>query len=92
MNGFLAPAPDNQFNNAAARFRRLMRWVALVALVAAVAAVLYVSWGGPIRIHMVIATVAGVFFTVGLAGGLMALAFFSNNSGHDRDARGRDRP
>jgi hypothetical protein len=66
-----------------------MRGSTWLAFAVAVAAVFLVSWGGPLRVHMVIATFLGVFFTIMLAAALMGLAYFSNNSGHDRDATGK---
>jgi hypothetical protein len=61
----------------------MMRWIALagVLMVAAALAYLHVSVG--LTLHMVIATVAGVFVSVLLGCGLFALAFFSDKSGHD---------
>jgi len=72
-----------------ARFRQLMRWMMLVALVAVVAALLYL-WpeDGDFPIHMMIATIAGVFFTVMLGAALMLLVFMSAGSGHDDEAAG----
>ena len=69
-----------------ARYRRMMRWIALVAIAAVVAALVWLHFdGGLFTIHMIIATVAGVGFTVLLAGGLMMAAFLSSGSGHDED-------
>ena len=67
-----------------ARFRRLMRWMALGGLlcVAAVLGILY--WMGiPMPPHMVIATSAGVWCTFMLGTGLMSLVFLSSGTGHD---------
>lgn len=74
------------------RFRRIMRWMAVAALVAVIGALLYL-WisGAPLTLHLVIATIAGVFFTVMLGTGLMGLAFLSSGSGHDADADGSGR-
>ena len=70
-----------------ARYKRLMRWMALGA---AIAVMLALAWlkasGSPLPIHMVIATIAGVGFSVLLGTGLMGLVYFSNNSGHDEGA------
>ena len=69
-----------------ARYRRMMRWIGLAAAVAVAAALLWLHYdGGLMTIHMVIATIAGVGFTVLLAGGLMLAAFMSSGSGHDED-------
>ena len=61
------------------RFWRIFRLLALIYLQSA---------GGPVPIHMVIATIAGVGFSVLLGTALMGLVYFSNNSGHD-DTIGR---
>ncbi len=69
-----------------ARYRLMMRWMLLVALVAAGVALLWLHYaGGLVTIHMVIATIAGVSFSVLLAAGLMLAAFLSSGSGHDED-------
>jgi len=69
------------------RLARAIRWVALFALATAILAVLLVSrnitgW----HPHMIIATGAGIFFAVLLAGSLMLLIFFSSSSGYDDEA------
>jgi hypothetical protein len=50
-----------------------------------VAALWYISLFEPLRLHMVIATIAGVFFSVLLGSGLFALAFYSDKSGYDQN-------
>ena len=45
--------------------------------------------GGPMPIHMVIATILGVGLTVLVGTGLMGLIFLSNRSGHDDEAQRR---
>ncbi len=61
-----------------------MSWMALAALVACLLAILYLyASGTEIRIHMIIATVAGVGLSVLLGTGLMGLVYFSSHSGHD---------
>jgi hypothetical protein len=71
------------------RYKRLMSWMAIAALVAVLVALIYLkSDGREVPIHMMIATIAGVGFTVLLGTGLMGLVYFSNNSGHD-DAAAR---
>lgn len=70
-----------------ARYRRLMRWMLGAAIVAVATALVYLkSGGGPLPVHMVIATIAGVGFSVLLAAALMGLVFLSSASGHDQDA------
>ena len=76
------------------RYRRLMLWMAAAAVAAVLAAILYIkSRGGPFPIHMMIATIAGVGFSVLLAAALMGLVFLSSGSGHDDDVgdSGHDR-
>ena len=70
-----------------ARYRRMMKWMALAAA-ATVALSLFYLWqaGGPMPLHMVIATIAGVGLSVLVGTALMGLVFVSNRSGHDDDA------
>jgi RsiW-degrading membrane proteinase PrsW (M82 family) len=70
-----------------ARYKRLMSWMVIVAIVAVLLALIYLkSSGDPVPVRMVVATVAGVGFSVLLGTGLMGLVYFSNNSGHDEAA------
>jgi uncharacterized protein (DUF2062 family) len=70
-----------------ARYRKLMKWMLGAAIAAVVASLVYLgSGGGPLPVHMVIATIAGVGFSVLLAAALMGLVFLSSGSGHDEDA------
>ena len=74
-----------------ARYKKLMSWMVVAAIVAVLLALIYLkSSGGPVPIHMVIATIAGVGFSVLLGTGLMGLVYFSNNSGHDEAATRKD--
>lgn len=69
------------------RFRSLMFWMAAAAIGAVIVAIVYLKMlGGPFPIHMLIATIAGVGFTVLLGAALMGLVFLSSGSGHDEDA------
>jgi hypothetical protein len=69
------------------RYRRLMLWMVAATIAAVLGAIIYLkSQGGPFPIHMLIATIAGVGFSVLLASGLMGLVFLSSGSGHDEDA------
>lgn len=70
---------------AAEEFRRMVKWIAVAAVLMVVAALVFLSAMGSLTIHMVIATVLGVFLSVLLGCGLFALAFFSDKSGHDDD-------
>ena len=72
-----------------ARYKKLMSWMVVAAIVAVLLALIYLkSSGQPLPIHMVIATIAGVGFSVLLGTGLIGLVYFSNHSGHD-DAASR---
>lgn len=83
------PAADQQRALAWRRYKALMSWMAVAAVIAVLLALIYLkSSGGPVPIHMVIATVAGVGFSVLLGTALMGLVYFSNNSGHDDSASG----
>lgn len=68
-----------------AQFKRMMIWIALAGVLMVIGALWYISRYEPLRLHMVVATVLGVFFSVLLGSGLFAAAFFSDKSGHDRD-------
>jgi len=79
---------------ALAEFRRMIVWIAVAAVLMVAGALWYISLYEPLRLHMVIATILGVFFSVLLGSGLFAAAFYSDKSGHDRDvtdATRRDR-
>ena len=69
------------------RYFGMMKWMALASALTATLALLYL-WqaGGPMPLHMVIATIAGVGLTVLVGTALMGLVFLSNRSGHDEDA------
>jgi phosphate/sulfate permease len=67
-----------------ARYRRLMRWMALFTA-AVVAFVLgFLRWQeGPAPINFYIATGLGIGATMMLMGALMGLVFLSSGTGHD---------
>ena len=66
------------------RFRRIMAWMAGGGAICVVLALLFLHWwSGPMPIHMVIATILGVWLTFMLGTGLMALVFLSHGTGHD---------
>ncbi len=69
---------------AAAEFRRIMKWIVLIAMLMVVGALTYLGMTGDLTANMVIATILGVFFSVLLGCGLFAAAFFSSKSGHDQ--------
>jgi hypothetical protein len=75
------------------RYRKMMRWMTLIAVAAAILAVLWLkATGSPMKIHLVVATLAGVFLSVLLGTGLLGLVFVSNSRGHDAAASRRDGP
>ena len=78
------PASPQQRTVARLSFGRLMRWTAATAIGAILVALYYLhTHVGAMPIHMVVATILGVGFTVMLAGGLTALCYLSANSGSD---------
>ena len=70
---------------ALADFKRSLAWIAAAGVLLVAGALWYLSLHGELRLHMVIATIAGVFLSMLLGCGLFAAAFFSDKSGHDRD-------
>lgn len=70
---------------AVSEFKRKMMWITLGGALLAAAAIWYLSLFGQLQIHMVAATIAGVFLSVVVGCGLFAAAFFSDQSGHDDD-------
>ena len=72
-------------DDARQRFRRMMAWIAVAAVLMVAGALWYLSLFEPLQLHMVIATILGVFFSVMLGSGLFAAAFFSDRSGHDQN-------
>lgn len=70
-------------------FKRFMIWTCIAGVLMVVAALVYLSAGeDPLSGHMIVATAAGVFLSVLLGAGLMAIGFYSSNSGHDDSAAG----
>lgn len=90
----LPPRTRTDYEQAAAswqRYKRIMGWMGLAAITAALLAVIYLkSFGDPVPIHMVIATVAGVGLTVLVGTGLMGLVFLSHRTGHDEQINYED--
>ena len=75
-------APERQ--QAKAEFLRIMKWIVGIGVVMAVGAIAYLALTGELYLHLVIATLGGVFFSVLLGCGLFALSFFSDKSGYDQ--------
>ena len=83
------PADYERAASAWARYKAMMKWMALASFVSVLLALIYLkSSGEPVPIHMVIATIAGVGLSVLLGTALMGLVLLSNNSGHDEAANG----
>jgi hypothetical protein len=75
---------QDERQSARADFYRMMKWILLAAVVMVAGALVYLTVTGDLTSEMVIATVLGVFISVLLGSGLMAAAYFSDKSGHDR--------
>ena len=65
-------------------FRRMMLWIVGIAAVAVMLSILYLALTGDLTANLVIATSIGVFFTVVVGAGLVAVSYFSNKVGHDQ--------
>jgi uncharacterized membrane protein len=70
---------------AKAEFFRIMKWILLAAVLMVVAALAYLHASGDLTLHLVVATILGVFISVLLGCGLFAAAFFSDKSGLDQE-------
>lgn len=66
-------------------FKRMLLAIFAISGVVLGAVLWWMSTQGELRLHMVIATIAGVSASMLLGAGLMALAFYSNKSGKDDD-------
>lgn len=75
---------DNR-QTAVAEFKRIMKWIAAIAAFMVVAALTYLQLFSTLDAATVIATTAGVFFSVLLGCGLFAAAFLSDKSGFDQE-------
>ena len=69
---------------AKAQFIRMIIWIAGIGVLMVVGALAYLAATGDLSLHMVMATIGGVFFSVLLGCGLFAASFFSDKSGHDQ--------
>jgi hypothetical protein len=64
----------------------MIGWIAAIGVLMVIGTLWYLSQTGDgLSVHMVIATIGGVFLSVLLGCGLFAAAFYSDKSGHDRD-------
>jgi uncharacterized protein (DUF2062 family) len=74
----------NAAAHAWARYKRLLRGMALFTLVViAIALGVLYALGALVSIHFVIATVLGIGLTMMLMAALMGLVFLSSGTGHD---------
>ena len=81
----------NQREKAKAEFRRMMAVIVVIAILMVIGALFWLHSQGTLTVHMVIASILGVFFSVVLGTGLFALAFFSDKSGHDTNVTNASR-
>ena len=70
----------------------MVAWIVGIGVVMAAAAIVYLALTGDLHLHMIVATLVGVFFSVVLGCGLMAAAFFSDKSGHDQSVTDATQP
>lgn len=69
-----------------ARYRRIMKWMALAsAMLVAVAILALDHWYGPLSWITILAAIGGFGGTALLASALMGLVFLSSGTGHDED-------
>ena len=78
---------SSERQKAEAEFWRMVKWIAAIGVLMAAGAIVYLAMTGEIYLHLVVATILGVFFSVLLGCGLFALSFFSDKSGHDQQVR-----
>lgn len=62
----------------------MVLWIIGIGVLMAVGAIIYLAVTGELHLHLVVATLMGVFLSVLLGCGLFALSFFSDKSGHDQ--------
>ena len=65
-------------------FWRMARWIVGIGVLMAIGAIVYLGVTGELYLHLVVATLGCVFFSVVLGCGLLAASFFSDKSGHDQ--------
>lgn len=73
-----------------ARYRMLMRWMALFTLAVIAVALAALHWlVGGVPVHFYIATALGIGAAMLLMSALMGLVFLSSSTGHDEAAANR---
>lgn len=83
----MAPPPNQTRAKALSSFKKLMKWMLLVAVLMVLAAFASFRFMQvQITGAMVVATIAGVGFSMLIGTGLMGLIFMSANSGRDDEA------
>ncbi|MBL8657995.1 MAG: hypothetical protein JNJ92_11665 [Altererythrobacter sp.] len=70
----------------------MMRLIVMIAAMMVLGGLGYASLFGELTVHIVVATVLGVFLSFSLGAGLFALAFFSDKSGHDEEVTRATKP
>jgi hypothetical protein len=70
------------------RLRRSLAYLVIAGSAMVVAAIVYLGQSGPLSGTLVFTVTAGVFVSVVLGGGLMALGFYSAQSGVDEASAG----
>ena len=74
---------DEIQTRARASFKRLIAYTCIAGVFMVAAVLTYLGSQGPLNPTIIIATTLGVFFSVLLGAGLMAMGFLSSSSGHD---------
>lgn len=77
-----------RMRRARASFWRLIIYLGIAGVAMVGAALYYLSLNGPLTPTLVLTVSIGVFVSIVLGGGLMAMGFLSSNSGHDERAAG----
>jgi hypothetical protein len=79
----MRPARQASTHTPRSQFRRLMLFTTLAAVLMSAAAGSYLYVMDVLTTVTLLATLSGVFLSVMLGAGLMAMGFLSSNSGHD---------
>lgn len=82
---------DERQTKAVGSFKRLLLWCAGAGVLMTIGSLAFlqaVAVDYEMNMPIVITVIGGVFVSVVLGGGLMAMGFYSSNSGHDDDNAG----